>query len=124
MPVATSSMQSESVQSGLPRDAVNEFVYQEVIDDICDFNWNGLTQEDLIDVAWAYYHFSVQFRENLEIARNLYPDDERLMELDRGKRDTDNFSPWPGVPRSGRGCTMTILCEGRSSLRHFRGQEA
>ena len=63
-------MQSESVQSGLPRDAVNEFVYQEVIDDICDFNWNGLTQEDLIDVAWAYYHFSVQFREKFEIARN------------------------------------------------------
>ena len=94
-------MQSESVQSVLPRDAVNGFAYQEVIDDICDLNWSGLAQDDLINVAWAYYHFSVQFRENLEIARSLYPDDERLLELDRGERDTDNLSPWPGVAAVG-----------------------
>ena len=94
-------MQSESLQLALPRDAVKGFAYQEVIDDICNFNWNGLAQEDLINVAWAYYHFSVQFRENLEIARSLYPDDERLLELDRGERDTDNLSPWPGVAAVG-----------------------
>ena len=94
-------MQSESVQSGLTRDVVKGFAYQEVIDDICDLNWSGLAQEDLINVAWAYYHFSVQFRENLEIARSLYPSDERLLELDRGERDTDNLSPWPGVAAVG-----------------------
>ena len=116
-------MQSESVQSGLPRDAVKGFAYQEVIDDICDLNWSGLTQEDLINVAWAYYHFSVQFRENLEIARSLYPDDERLLELDRGERDTDNLSPWPGVAAVGermhhdefmrRTLELTTISEGR-----------
>ena len=35
-------MQSESVQSGLARDTVKGFAYQNVIDDICDFNWHGL----------------------------------------------------------------------------------
>ena len=94
-------MQSESVQLGLPRDAVKRFAYQEVIDDICDLNWSSLVQEDLINVAWAYYHFSVQFRENVEIARSLYPDDQRLLELDRGERNTDNLSPWPDVAAAG-----------------------
>ena len=71
--------------------------YQQVIDDICALDWRKLTQEDLIGVAWVYYYFSVQFRESLEIARQLYPDDQALQELDRGERDTDNLSPWPGV---------------------------
>jgi hypothetical protein len=39
----------------------------------------------------------VQFRECLEIAREMYPDDERLLQLDHGERNTDNLSPWPGV---------------------------
>ena len=77
------------------------FDYEQVIDEICGLNWINITQADLINVAWAYYHFSVQFRECLEIARSLYPDDERLLELDRGERDTDNLSPWPGVAAVG-----------------------
>ena len=77
------------------------FGYEQVIDDICDLNWTDLTEEDLISVAWAYYHFSVQFRECLEIARKLYPDDDRLLQLDHGERDTDNLSPWPGVAAAG-----------------------
>jgi hypothetical protein len=89
------------MQSGLRHDAAKGFSYQNVIDDICDFNWRGLTEDDLINVAWAYYHFSIQFRENLEIARKLYPDDERLLELDHGERDTNNLSPWPGVAAAG-----------------------
>jgi len=44
---------------------------------------------------------SVQFRECLEIAREMYPDDERLLQLDHGERNTDNLSPWPGVARAG-----------------------
>jgi hypothetical protein len=73
----------------------------EVVDDICNLNWSGLSLDDLIDVAWSYYYFSIQFRENLEVARELFPDDEQLRELDRGERDTDNLSPYPGVVAPG-----------------------
>jgi hypothetical protein len=41
------------------------------------------------------------FRECLEIARKMYPDDERLLQLDHDERDTDNLSPWPGVAKAG-----------------------
>ena len=89
-------MSEEVVRSDLPRQNL-KFAYEKVVDDICDLNWTGLTQEELIGIAWVYYYFSVQFRESLEIARKLYPDDPRLQELDRGERNTDNLSPWPGV---------------------------
>jgi hypothetical protein len=75
--------------------------YERVIDDICNLNWVALNDEDLIRVAWVYYHFSVQFRECLEIAREMYPDDDRLLQLDHGERNTDNLSPWPGVAVAG-----------------------
>jgi hypothetical protein len=76
-------------------------VYEQVTEEICNLSWAELDEEDLIRVAWAYYHFSVQFRECLEIAREIYPDDERLLRLDHGERDTDNLSPWPGVAKPG-----------------------
>ena len=88
-------------QSRLTQGELKVFAYEHVIDDICNMNWINLTQEDLINVAWVYYYFSVQFRENLEVARNLYPDDDRLRQLDQGERDTDNLSPWPGVAAIG-----------------------
>jgi len=75
--------------------------YQRVIDDICNLKWTTLTEDDLIGVAWIYYYFSVQFRECLEAARVLYPNDELLVELDQGERNTDNLSPWPGVAAVG-----------------------
>ena len=77
------------------------FAYQRVVRDICKLRWASLTRDDMISVAWVYYYFSVQFRESLEIARNLYPDDARLQNLDQGERDTDNLSPWPGVAATG-----------------------
>jgi hypothetical protein len=91
------------VRSDLSRQNVNQKapVYKRVIDDICDLDWGKLTEEDLIGVAWVYYYFSIQFRESLEIARQLYPDDQQLQELDRGERNTDNLSPWPGVASVG-----------------------
>ena len=89
-------MSKEVLQSDLPRRNL-KFAYEKVVDDICNLNWTGLTQEELVAIAWVYYYFSVQFRESLETARKLYPDDPRLQELDRGERDTDNLSPWPGV---------------------------
>ena len=104
---ADSVSQSTSVsRSGLEaqqsaRYNLNGFAYEQVIDEICDLDWASLAQEDLIKVAWAYYYFSTQFRESLEIARNLHPDDDRLLQLDYGERDTDNLSPWPGVAATG-----------------------
>ena len=79
----------------------NQFAFKTVIDDICNLDWEHLSNAGVINVAWAYYYFSTQFRENLEIARKLLPDDERLKELERGERDTDNLSPWPGVAATG-----------------------
>ena len=87
--------------STLARVKSSDLTYEQVIGEICNLNWVNLTDEDVIRVAWAYYHFSVQFRECLEIAREMYPDDERLLQLDHGERNTDNLSPWPGVAQSG-----------------------
>ena len=78
-----------------------ELSYEHVIDDICDLKWSHLDRDGLINVAWLYYYFSVQFRENLEIARSLYPNDNQLKQLDQGERDTSNLSPWPGVAEVG-----------------------
>ena len=89
-------MSEEILQSDLPRQNL-KFAYEKIVDDICNLNWTGLTQDELVAIAWVYYYFSVQFRESLETARKLYPDDPRLQELDRGERNTDNLSPWPGV---------------------------
>jgi hypothetical protein len=71
--------------------------YQDVVDDICELNWSGLSRDDLIAVTWGYYYFSVQFRENLEVACALHPGDQKLERLRREECDTDNLSPWPGV---------------------------
>jgi hypothetical protein len=81
--------------------AVQDFEYQQVIAEICDMPWGRLSEEETIDAAWAYYYFSVQFRENLEIALRLYPGDAKLQELELGECNTDNLSPWPGVADAG-----------------------
>lgn len=78
-----------------------EFAYDEAIAEICDLNWLDLSEDEVVGVAWAYYFFSVQFRENLQIARILHPDDEKLQDLEREECDTDNLSPWPGVGQVG-----------------------
>src|SRR5262249_2048497 len=93
--------QNGQSQSRLAHRELKVFAYEQTIDDICNFNWIILTEKDIINVAWVYYYFSVQVRENLEIARNLYPDDDRLRQLDQGERNTDNLSPWPGVATIG-----------------------
>ncbi len=77
------------------------FRFRSVIDEICELNWQSLNQEQMIAGAWAYYYFSVQFRENLKIARSLYPDDDKLRRLEEEECDTDNLSPWPGVAETG-----------------------
>lgn len=75
--------------------------YEQVILEIDQLDWQHLSEEDLTCAAWAYYFFSVQFRENLKIARSLYPNDKCLENLEQEECDTDNLSPWPGVARPG-----------------------
>lgn len=77
------------------------FAYPAVIDDICALRWSALTSAEMVDAAWAYYFFSIQFRESLKAARRLYPTDEKLMQLEQEECDTDNLSPWPGVTAPG-----------------------
>ncbi len=55
----------------------------------------------MIHVAWAYCFFSTQFRENLQIACKLNPDDKNLEKLASEECQTDNLSPYPGVVAPG-----------------------
>lgn len=94
-----------------------------VVDEICSLKWQELTEDELLDAAWAYYFFSVQFRENLQIARKLHPHDGNLRQLELEECATDNLSPWPGVAAFGekmnhdefmrRALCLTILEEQR-----------
>jgi hypothetical protein len=80
---------------------LHRFAFERVIDDLCRLPWATVDADDLKRVAKAYYYFSVQFRENLEIAVGLFPDDQKLKQLYEGECDTDNLSPWPGVAEAG-----------------------
>jgi hypothetical protein len=71
--------------------------YGKVIDTICGMAWDRLSNDEVLQVAKAYYYFSIQFRENLEIACQLHPHDPKLATLREGECDTDNLSPWPAV---------------------------
>jgi hypothetical protein len=82
-------------------DHCDHFAFKKVIDEICEMAWDELDSDEVMGVAKAYYYFSIQFRENLEIARALHPDDQKLVELWGGECDTDNLSPWPGVAAPG-----------------------
>jgi hypothetical protein len=94
-------MSNLDVSPSLTSSTVDSSPVEGTVQEICSLDWATLTSENLINVAWAYYYFSIQFRENLEIARNLFPDDKQLQELDHGERNTDNLSPWPGVAHAG-----------------------
>ncbi len=79
----------------------HRFAFTDVIDQICGLRWEKLHADEVMQVAKAYYYFSVQFRENLQIACRLYPADEKLQELSAGECDTDNLSPFPGIAAAG-----------------------
>jgi hypothetical protein len=68
---------------------------------ICAMAWDKLDEEEIFYVASAYYYFSIQFRENLEIACRLNPDDIMLASLRHGECCTDNLSPWPKIAAPG-----------------------
>jgi|SRR5579884_1305027 len=94
-----------------------------IIDEICRLRWDAIAGEnDLLHVAGAYYYFSIQFRENLEIACRLYPDDEKLRELRHGECDTDNLSPWPGVAAAGEKLNHDEFMRRLLALQPLKGQ--
>lgn len=72
-----------------------------IIERICGLEWAALDHAELSLAAWAYYYFSIQFRENLEIAYRLHPDDTLLRRLVQEECGTDNLSPWPDVAARG-----------------------
>ena len=72
-----------------------------VIDEIEGLNWSELTREELMAACAAYYYFSAQFVEAVDVACELYPSDPKLIELRHGECDTDNLSPYPGVAEPG-----------------------
>jgi hypothetical protein len=71
------------------------------LEEICSLPWDEIDQPTLMAVARAYYYFSVQFRENLQIACELFPDDDLLDRLAREECATGNLSPWPGIAEPG-----------------------
>lgn len=82
-------------------DGINHGHFKDVIAEITALQWTTLSPEELTAVAWAYHSFSIQFRENLQTALALFPDDEKLRHLTAEECDTANLSPWPGVAEEG-----------------------
>jgi hypothetical protein len=74
---------------------------EEIIATICAMPWDRLTNDEVLQVAKAYYYFSIQFRENLEIACRMNPGDPMLGVLRDGECGTDNLSPWPRIAAPG-----------------------
>jgi hypothetical protein len=80
---------------------INDLGYRRVVAEISALRWQELSGDDMTSVAWAYYYFSIQFRESLQTARQLFPADANLRHLEREECDTDNLSPWPLVAAPG-----------------------
>ena len=75
--------------------------YQRVIDEIDQFNWRQMEREELMAACRAYYYFSRQFVDAVHIACDLFPSDQKLIELREGECDTNNLSPYPGIAEKG-----------------------
>ena len=82
-------------------DALVSLEYRRIVDEICAWDWARLTSDEMVAAAVAYYYFSIQFRESLEVARSEFPSDEKLIQLEREECNTANLSPWPGVALPG-----------------------
>ena len=72
-----------------------------MIQDIRSMDWKSLDEPDIMCIASVYHFFSIQFRENLEIACGLHPDDRQLAALYREECDTASLSPWVGIASPG-----------------------
>lgn len=81
--------------------ALQAYDFEQVIEDIYHLNWEGLSEDEMVSAAWAYYYFSIQFRESLKLAVEFHPDDANLRKLEAEECDTSNLSPYPGVAADG-----------------------
>lgn len=75
--------------------------FELVVEEIANLRWAELTRAELISVAHAYFFFSVQFCETVEIACERVPGDKKLLELRDGECMTDNLSPYPRIAAPG-----------------------
>jgi hypothetical protein len=75
--------------------------YPHVVDEICRFRWSKINRNELLAVCRAYYYFSRQFCETLEIACRRHPLDHQLAELWNAECNTDILSPYPGLAAPG-----------------------
>jgi hypothetical protein len=71
--------------------------YESAVNEVCSLRWAALDRSQLTAVAWAYYFFSILFRENLEVLHRKYPDNSQVQRLVQEECATDNLSPWPDV---------------------------
>jgi hypothetical protein len=92
-------------------DALGNFAFESVINQICRMPWEKISNHEVLKVAKAYYYFSVQFRENLAIACLLSPRDENLRKLYKEECHTDNLSPYPGVTSTGDKVNHDVFIE-------------
>jgi hypothetical protein len=81
--------------------ALKSRAYERVVAEIGALDWEGRSEQEMVTAAWAYYYFSIQFRENLEIACEMYPEDPDLAKLKREECNSDNVSPFAGVAAAG-----------------------
>jgi hypothetical protein len=77
------------------------FGCESTVDEICGLDWAALDRFQLTAVAWADYYFSIQFRENLEVLHQEYPEDFQVQRLVQEECATDNLSPWRGLAETG-----------------------
>ena len=102
-------MQSESVQLGLPSDAVTGYAYRNVINDVPALTGRASAQEDLVNVAWAYCaYFDSVSRRMSKWRKNL------LTMSDYGNSTTASGTPitsrpGPALPQLGRGCIIEFM---------------
>jgi hypothetical protein len=82
-------------------ETLQSFRFEEVVGQICGLRWEALSRAELLATAHAYYYFSIQFRENLEMAVELSPDDSALAALYEGECNTSNLSPYPEIAEDG-----------------------
>lgn len=88
-----------SVSTG--REAAGKLEFEKIVDNICELPWERISSNDILSVALAYYYFSIQFRESLEITCRIFPNDQALKLLHKEECNTTNLSPWENIAGEG-----------------------
>lgn len=77
------------------------FQANSAINRVCDIGWETLNEQQMTSAVWMFYFRSVQFRENLEAAIRLHPDNQNLRTLTEEELHTNNLSPYNGIAAEG-----------------------